>query len=48
MKMINFANSTSAVFDVVVNAIVAVVNAYLLRLCSPYFAPFRALTGFFY
>ena len=48
LKMIIFANDIFAVFDVVVNAPVAVVHAYLLRLCSSYFAPFRAFTSLVY
>ena len=48
MKIINFAYSTVAALGVVVNAPVAVVHAYLLRLCCSYFAPFRAFTSCLY
>ena len=46
--MIIFANGIFAVFDIVVNVPVAVVHAYLLRLCCSYFAPFRAFTSILY
>ena len=42
MKMINFAYSIFDIVDVVVNAPFAAIHAYLLRLCCPYFTPFRA------
>ena len=45
MKRINFVNSTFTVFDVVLNAIIAVVHVYLLRHCCPYFAPFSRDVG---
>ena len=48
MKMINFAYSIFDIVDVVVNAPFAAIHAYLLRLCCPYFAPFRAFTSILY